>query len=56
MLKDKGMTINGVKKALNYRETYIDENLNNTINQKNIIKAKLKKIKTILTTIKNKNG
>tara|TARA_Y100000816_G_C25861083_1_gene449598 strand:- start:38 stop:469 length:432 start_codon:yes stop_codon:yes gene_type:complete len=56
LLKDKGMTINGVKKALNYRETYIDENLNNTINQKNIIKAKLKKIKNILTTIKNKNG
>ena len=56
LLKDKGMTINGVKKALNYNETYIDENLNNTINQKNIIKAKLKKIKNILTTIKNKNG
>ena len=56
LLKDKGMTINGVKKALNYRETYIDENLNNTINQKNIIKAKLKKIKNILTAIKNKNG
>ena len=56
LLKEKGMTINGVKKALNYQETYIDENLNNTINQKNIIKAKLKKIKTILTTIKNKNG
>ena len=56
LLKDKGMTINGVKKALNYRETYIDENLNNTIKQKNIIKAKLKTIKNILNIKKKNNG
>ena len=56
LLKDKGMTLNGVKKVLNSKNSDIDELYNTNINQKNIIKSKLKKIKNILTIIKNKNG
>ena len=56
LLKDKGMTLKGVKKVLNSNDSDIDELYNNTINQKYIIKSKLNKIKNILTTIKNKNG
>ena len=56
LLKDKGMTLNGVKKVLNSNDSDIDELYNNTINQKNIIKAKLNNIKNILIKIKNKNG
>ncbi len=56
LLKDKGMTLKGVKKVLNSNDSYIDELHNNTINRKYIIKSKLNKIKNILTTIKNKNG
>ncbi len=56
MLKSKGMTLNGVKKALNSENSDIDELLNTTINQKKIIKSKLKKIKFLLESIKNKNG
>ncbi len=56
LLKDKGMTLNGVKKALNSKDSDIDEFYNTTINQKNIIKSKLIKIKKILTLIKYKNG
>ena len=56
MLKSKGMTLNGVKKALNSENSDIDELLNTTINQKKIIKSKLKKIKNLITNIKEKNG
>ena len=56
LLKDKGMTLKGVKKVLNSNDSDIDELYNNTINQKNIIKTKLNNIKNILITIKNKNG
>ena len=56
MLKSKGMTLNGVKKALNSENSDIDELLNTTINKKKIIKSKLKKIKFLLESIKNKNG
>tara|TARA_X000001036_G_C20212434_1_gene616300 strand:+ start:53 stop:433 length:381 start_codon:yes stop_codon:yes gene_type:complete len=56
LLKDKGMTLKGVKKVLNSNDSDIDELYNNTINRKYIIKSKLNKIKNILTTIKNKNG
>ena len=56
LLKDRGMTLNGVKKALNSKDSVIDELYNNTIKQKNIIKSKLHNIKNILTTMKNKNG
>ncbi len=56
LLKDKGMTLNGVKKVLNSENSDIDELYNKTIKQKNIFKSKLKKIKTIITKIKSNNG
>ena len=56
LLKDKGMTLNGVKRVLNTKDSDIDEFYNNTIKQKKMIKSKLNKIKNILITIKNKNG
>ena len=52
LLKVKGMTLIGVKKALNSDDSDIDELYNTTIKQKNIIKSKIHKIKNILTTIK----
>tara|TARA_Y100000813_G_C24014852_1_gene282270 strand:- start:61 stop:438 length:378 start_codon:yes stop_codon:yes gene_type:complete len=55
LLKDKGMTLNGVKKVLNSKDSDIDESYNDIINHKDIIKSKIKKIKKIVTTIKN-NG
>ena len=51
LLKDKGMTLNGAKKVLNSEEYNIDVLHNTSINQKNIIKSKLKKIKNIIKTI-----
>ena len=56
LLKDKGMTLNGVKKLLNAADSNIDDYDNKSINHKNIIKSKLKNIKNIITEIKNKNG
>ena len=56
LLKDKGMTLMGVKKALNVDDSNIDELDNTSINQKNIIKLKINKIKNLIETIKNKNG
>ena len=56
LLKVKGMTLNGVKKVLNSKDSDIDETYNTTINQKKIIKLKINKIKKLLTTIKNNNG
>ena len=53
LLKVKGMTLNGVKKVLNSENSDIDELYNTSINQKNIIKSKLKKIKKLITDIKN---
>ena len=50
------MTLNGVKKVLNSENSDIDEIYNNTINQKNIIKSKLNKIKNLIINIKEKNG
>ena len=55
LLKDKGMTLNGVKKVLNSKDSDIDESYNDIISHKDIIKSKIKKIKKIITTIKN-NG
>ena len=52
LLKDKGMTLNGVKKVLNSENSDIDELYNTSINQKDIIKSKLKKIKKLITDIK----
>ena len=56
LLKDKGMTLLGVKKVLNAKDSDIDELYNTSINQKNIIKKKVKKIKNLLENIKTKNG
>ena len=56
LLKDKGMTLNGVKKALNSNDSDIDEFYNTTIKQKQLIKSKIHNIKKILTTIKKNNG
>ena len=55
LLKDKGMTLNGVKKVLNSEDSDIDETINNTIKQKDILKSKLNKIKNLITNI-NFNG
>ncbi len=56
LLKDKGMTINGVKKVLNSYDSDIDVLYNNTINQKNIIKSKIKNIKNLINNIKSDDG
>ena len=53
LLKDKGMTLNGVKKVLNSTDSDIDEFYNTTINQKKIIKSKLIKIKKLIKEIKS---
>ena len=52
LLKDKGMTLKGVKKLLKSEDSNIDDLINTSINQKNIIKSKLNKIKTIITKLK----
>ena len=52
LLKDKGMTINGVKKYLNEAESKLDENNNKTINR-TVIKTKLNKISKILKNLKS---
>ena len=56
LLKIQGMTLNGVKKALNSDNSDIDEIYNTTIKQKNILKSKLKKIKNIIVNLRNNNG
>ena len=53
LLKDKGMTLYGVKKVLNNTDSDIDELYNTSIKQKNIIKQKLIKIKKLITEFKN---
>tara|TARA_B100001250_G_scaffold157913_1_gene135658 strand:+ start:989 stop:1357 length:369 start_codon:yes stop_codon:yes gene_type:complete len=52
LLKDKGMTIKGVKKQLNSSETNLDEINNTTINTKNILKSKINKISKIVKDLK----
>ena len=54
LLKEKGFTINGVKKFLiNERSFNLDETLNNSINiSKNNLKSKLKKISNLVKEIK----
>ena len=54
LLKEKGFTINGVKKFLiNERSFNLDESLNNSINtSKNNLKSKLKKISNLVKEIK----
>ena len=53
LLKEKGMTLSGVKKLLNSNDSDIDELYNISIKQKNIIKSKLIKIKKLVKDIKN---
>ena len=53
LLKDKGMTLNGVKKLLNSDDSDIDELYNTSIKQKNIIKSKILKIKKLLNKFKD---
>ena len=52
LLKDKGMTIKGVKKVLISYESKLDEINNITINTKNILKSKLSKISKIVKELK----
>jgi len=52
LLKDKGMTIKGVKKHLLNDESELDEIINTTINTKNILKSKLNKISKIVKELK----
>ncbi|MDC3020298.1 MerR family transcriptional regulator [Candidatus Pelagibacter sp.] len=54
LLKNKGMTIKGVKKYLNSQNSELDVENNKTINTKKI-KIKLKTISKLIKTIK-KNG
>jgi len=53
LLKDQGMTINGVKKVLNSDKSLkLDELPNNSINANYNIKIKLKKISSLIKQIK----
>ena len=54
LLKNKGMTVKGVKLELKNKDSELDEFDNKTINTKNI-KTKLSKIADIIRSIKN-NG
>ena len=56
LLKVKGMTLSGAKRALNSDNSEIDELYNTSIKQKNIIKTKLKNIKNLISNIKENNG
>ena len=52
LLKEQGMTINGVKKILKYKEALkLDENLNQSISSDNL-KNKLKKISNLVKSLK----
>ena len=53
LLKDKGMTLNGVKKVLNSNDSDIDEFYNISIKQKDIIKSKLIQIKKLIKEFKS---
>ena len=54
LLKDQGMTINGVKKLLKHDKSLkLDELANNSISANYNIKNKIKKISNLLKKIKN---
>tara|TARA_Y100000741_G_C18140547_1_gene512957 strand:+ start:491 stop:865 length:375 start_codon:yes stop_codon:yes gene_type:complete len=55
LLKEKGLTIKGVKKHLNSENSKLDEIDNRSIKEKNILKSKLKKISRIVKEIKKIN-
>ena len=52
LLKEKGMTIKGVKNQLLNEESKLDEPINTTINTKNILKSKINKISKIIKELK----
>ena len=52
LLKEKGMTINGVKKLLINQDSNLDETINISINTKNILKSKLNNISKIIKELK----
>ena len=52
LLKDKGMTIKGVKKHLLNVESELDETTNTTINTKKMLKLKLNKISKIIKQLR----
>jgi len=52
LLKEKGMTIQGVKKYLAEGQSELDENSKLTINTKNLLKSKLNKISKIVKELK----
>ena len=52
LLKDKGMTIKGVKNHLLNEESDLDETNNISINTKNILKSKITKISKIVKELK----
>ena len=52
LLKDKGMTIKGVKNHLLKDKSDLDETSNTSINTKNILKTKLKNISNIIKQLK----
>ena len=56
LLKDRGMTLNGVKKVLNSQDSEIDELINISIKRTNFVKSKIKTIKNLITNIKNNDG
>ena len=53
LLKDQGMTLNGVKKVLNSNDSDIDELYNTSIKQKKKIKSKILKIKELINKFKD---
>ena len=58
LLKNKGFTINGAKKALNDPSLKLDDHLVSSVNKKNLknsLKTKAKNIKNIIKKIKSKN-
>ncbi len=52
LLKDRGMTIKGVKKVLLSEDSKLDETTNISINTKKILKTKLNKILKIVKDLK----
>ena len=52
LLKNKGMTIKGVKKYFDNQDSELDEQNNKSINTKNL-KKKLKNISSLIKNIKN---
>ena len=52
LLKDKGMTINGVKKHLNSENSNLDDLDNTSINKKKILKSRINRISKIIKDLK----